>query len=95
MKRAILTPLSFAAVATLAAVAVVVNPKGPPDSLDPDEPDMPKRVTRGGSFLCNEQFCSSYRPSARLGTAPDTGQIHLGFRAAMTDAAWREELKTR
>ena len=25
--------------------------------------------------------------------APDTGQIHLGFRAVMTGAAWREKLK--
>jgi formylglycine-generating enzyme required for sulfatase activity len=72
---------------------VVTNPQGPPDSFEPDEPHMAKRVTRGGSFLCNEQFCSSYRPSARLGTAPDTGQIHPGFRCVMSDAAWREQLK--
>lgn len=70
------------------AASPAENPPGPADSLDPDEPHTPKRVTRGGSFLCNEQFCSSYRPSARLGTAPDTGQIHLGFRCVMSGAAW-------
>jgi formylglycine-generating enzyme required for sulfatase activity len=69
--------------------SVVVDPQGPTDSLDPDEPHMPKRINRGGSFLCNAQYCASYRPSARMKTAPDTGEIHLGFRTVMTDAAWR------
>ena len=71
---------------------VAVNPQGPTESLDPDEPYMPKRVNRGGSFLCNEQFCSSYRPSARMKTSPDTGQNHLGFRAVMSDETWRGKL---
>jgi formylglycine-generating enzyme required for sulfatase activity len=39
------------------------NPQGPPDSFDPDEPGMPKRVTRGGSFLCDASYCASYRPA--------------------------------
>src|SRR5207245_8525933 len=30
------------------------NPQGPPSSFDPREPGMPKRVQRGGSFLCCE-----------------------------------------
>src|SRR6185436_15970273 len=71
----------------------VANPTGPSVSLDPDEPYCPKRVNRGGSFLCNCNFCASYRRSARMKTAPDSGQIHLGFRAVLTDAAWREQLK--
>jgi formylglycine-generating enzyme len=73
--------------------SVVVNPKGPQSSLDPVEPHMPKRVNRGGSFLCNSYYCDSYRPSARMKTAPDTGQIHLGFRTVSGDHAWRESLK--
>ncbi len=40
----------------------------------PTEPGVPegapRRVTRGGSFLCNEAYCMSYRPSARRGTDP-------------------------
>jgi hypothetical protein len=36
-----------------------INPKGPADSLDPDEPGVPKRVTRGGSFLCDASYCAS------------------------------------
>ena len=42
--------------------------------------DPEERVQRGGSFLCNASYCSSYRPSARMGCTPDTGLEHLGFR---------------
>ena len=69
-----------------------VDPKGPSDSWDPSEPGVPvnapKRVTRGGSFLCNEAFCQSYRPSARRGTDPYTSMSHLGFRLVMDPQAW-------
>jgi formylglycine-generating enzyme required for sulfatase activity len=57
-----------------------VNPRGPADSFDPDEPDLPKRVSRGGSYLCSENYCCGYRPSARMKTSPDTGLVHTGFR---------------
>lgn len=70
-----------------------LDPAGPVDSFDPDEPgvpvDAPKRVTRGGSFLCNEDFCLSYRPSARRGTDPYTSMSHLGFRLIMTPEDWQ------
>lgn len=59
---------------------VVVNPKGPSSGLDPDEPLIPKRVVRGGSFLCNASYCSSYRVSARMKSSPDTGLENTGFR---------------
>lgn len=58
----------------------VVNPTGPDASLDPAEPLVPKRVTRGGSFLCHVTYCESYRPAARRGSAVDTGESHIGFR---------------
>ncbi len=58
----------------------VVNPTGPADSWDPQDPYNPKRVTKGGSFLCSNEFCWNYRPSARMATAFDSGQEHLGFR---------------
>lgn len=57
-----------------------INPTGPDQSFDPREPLVPKRVTKGGSFLCSDQYCSNYRPSARMATAYDSGQEHLGFR---------------
>ncbi|WP_337177583.1 formylglycine-generating enzyme family protein [Paludisphaera sp.] len=61
-------------------VAVRDNPRGPAKSYDPEEPYQPKRVTRGGSFLCSSNYCTNYRPSARRGTATDSGMSHLGFR---------------
>jgi hypothetical protein len=45
-------------------------------------------VTRGGSFLCNEDYCVSYRPGARRGTDPYNNMSHLGFRLVMDKDAW-------
>lgn len=56
------------------------NPTGPAQSYDPEEPTVPKRVMRGGSFLCNDSYCSSYRSAARMKSSPDTGLSHTGFR---------------
>ena len=61
--------------------AVTINPKGPSSSYDLRNPDAPEvRVQRGGSFLCNDSYCASYRPAARMACTPDTGQSHTGFR---------------
>lgn len=68
---------------------VVVNPAGPSKSYDPRNPNSPEsRVHRGGSFLCNDSYCASYRPSARMACPPDTGLQHLGFRCVMSEAQW-------
>lgn len=56
------------------------NPTGPDTSYDPDEPELPKRILRGGSFLCAANYCQGYRPTARMKTSPDTGLMHAGFR---------------
>jgi len=56
------------------------NLTGPADSYDPQEPTIPKRVVRGGSFLCNATYCAGYRVSARMKSAPDTGLENTGFR---------------
>ncbi|MFG0273990.1 MAG: formylglycine-generating enzyme family protein [Phycisphaerales bacterium] len=64
--------------------AVSVNPTGPTEARDPRNPWAPdSRVHRGGSFLCTDQYCSSYRPSARMAAPPDTGMEHLGFRVVI------------
>ena len=57
-----------------------VDPKGPSKSYDPDEPFAKKRVIRGGSFLCNESYCTGYRVSRRMKSTEDSGMEHLGFR---------------
>jgi formylglycine-generating enzyme len=58
------------------------NPTGPDSSFDPSEPNplVPKRVTRGGSFLCSDGFCSRYKPYGRGKDEVDSGQSHVGFR---------------
>jgi len=58
----------------------VINPQGSSRSYDPEEPTIRKRVLRGGSFLCHRDYCTGYRVSARMRTAPDTGLSHTGFR---------------
>lgn len=59
---------------------VVRNPTGPSDSLDPAEPKEKKRVHRGGSFLCTEQYCTRYMIGSRGKGEFSTGSNHLGFR---------------
>jgi formylglycine-generating enzyme required for sulfatase activity len=60
------------------------NPQGPEDSFDPDEPGVPKRVQRGGSILCSDQYCTRYLPGARGKGAVDSGANHLGFRCVLS-----------
>ncbi len=60
--------------------SILVDPKGPANSFDPDEQDVQKKVVRGGSFLCNDSYCSGFRVSARMKTSPETSLEHTGFR---------------
>lgn len=64
----------------MAKEMVCPNPTGPLKSFSPVNPYQTERVTKGGSFLCQESYCASYRPSARRGMPPDTGMSHVGFR---------------
>ena len=77
--------------AQLEGKGVVADPEGPVDSYDPEDryapAAAPKRVTRGGSFLCNADYCLSYRPSARRGNDPYNPMSHIGFRLVMDAAA--------
>jgi formylglycine-generating enzyme required for sulfatase activity len=63
-----------------AGTTVIDNPNGPERSNDPARPFVQQRVQRGGSFLCSDEYCTRYRPSARHGGSPDTGMSHVGFR---------------
>lgn len=60
------------------------NPTGPDSSFDPAERGVPKRVMRGGSFLCTDQYCSRYMVGTRGKGEISTGTNHLGFRCVKT-----------
>ena len=49
---------------------------------DPDQPQfrVPRKVIKGGSFLCADNYCLRYRPAARRPQMVDTGMSHIGFR---------------
>jgi formylglycine-generating enzyme required for sulfatase activity len=58
------------------------NPQGPAavTSYDPNEPQTPKRVQRGGSFMCSDLYCIRYLPAGRGKGEPNSAAIHVGFR---------------
>jgi formylglycine-generating enzyme len=60
--------------------SIAIDPRGPGDSFDPQEPGVAKRVQKGGSYLCTDQYCERYIAGARGKGDPDTGTNHLGFR---------------
>jgi formylglycine-generating enzyme len=70
-----------------ASGGVTRNPRGPAASFDPAEPDQPKRVHRGGSFLCTEQYCTRYLMGTRGKGEPSTAANHLGFRCVREPAS--------
>lgn len=69
---------------------VPTNPRGPAieSSFDPAQPQfqIPRRVIKGGSFLCADNYCQRYRPAARRPQMVDTGMSHIGFRTIRRDA---------
>ena len=60
------------------------NPRGPAveASYDLRQPQfrVPRKVIKGGSFLCADSYCLRYRPAARRPQMIDTGMSHIGFR---------------
>ena len=72
----------FSAYSLTPAGEVISNPKGPESSYDPREPLSEKYVTRGGSFLCNDNYCSGYRTARRMGLEKQSSLNHTGFRCA-------------
>jgi formylglycine-generating enzyme required for sulfatase activity len=72
------------------AGGVARNPKGPTNPFDPAEPSEKKKVHRGGSFLCTDQYCSRYMVGTRGKGEVTTGTNHLGFRCVTTTPATRK-----
>jgi sulfatase modifying factor 1 len=63
------------------------NPRGgvKEKSYDPCVPHsfIPRKVMKGGSFLCACNYCRRYRPAARMAQPIDTSTCHLGFRCVV------------
>jgi len=80
--RVLRSPLVFAVYhkQTVSSGAVAVNPAGPADSYDPQEPGVPKRVQKGGSFLCTDQYCTRYMVGSRGKGEVSSATNHVGFR---------------
>ncbi len=72
------------------ACCIPVNPRGGPmeRSYDPHQPKIaiPRKVLKGGSFLCAPNYCLRYRPAARIAEAIDSSTCHLGFRCIVRPA---------
>jgi formylglycine-generating enzyme required for sulfatase activity len=58
----------------------IQNPEGSKVYYDTGEQLAPKHVMRGGSFLCNDSYCSGYRVSRRMSSSRDSSFNHTGFR---------------
>jgi sulfatase modifying factor 1 len=63
------------------------NPRGAArdESFDPGLPQfrIPRKVLKGGSHLCAENYCRRYRPAARFPEPIDTSTSHVGFRCVI------------
>lgn len=59
---------------------VAKNPQGPDAYNDPTDPSQIKRVHRGGSFLCTDQYCTRYMVGTRGKGEVRSAANHLGFR---------------
>jgi sulfatase modifying factor 1 len=66
------------------ACCIPENPLGGPETGSYDEctpsVSIPRKVVKGGSFLCAPNYCRRYRPAARHAQPIDTGMSHVGFR---------------
>ena len=60
------------------------NIKGASTCYNPSNPFEKQYVMKGGSFLCHDSYCASYRISARMGVSIDSGSDHTGFRTVVT-----------
>lgn len=61
-----------------------INPKGATKSYNPNNPYLDEKIIKGGSFLCSDSYCASYRASSRMGTSLDSSSEHVGFRTVAT-----------
>jgi sulfatase modifying factor 1 len=71
-----------------------IDPRGPGSegSFDHAQPaiHVPRKVVKGGSFLCAPSYCRRYRPAARHAQMVDTGMSHIGFRCIRREPTQQE-----
>jgi formylglycine-generating enzyme required for sulfatase activity len=75
--------------------AIARNPAGPGDSLDPQEPGAAKRVVKGGSYLCTDQYCARYLVGSRGKAEVTSGTSNLGFRLVRSHGSARRDSSAR
>jgi formylglycine-generating enzyme len=72
-----------------------LNPRivSPEKSYDLAQPQfrIPRKVVKGGSFLCAPNYCLRYRPAARQPQMIDTGMSHIGFRCIVRSEQTSDE----
>jgi formylglycine-generating enzyme required for sulfatase activity len=58
-------------------------------SLDPAQSQfaIPRKVVKGGSFLCAPNYCRRFRPAARHAQMVDSGMSHIGFRCVLRQSS--------
>ncbi len=59
------------------------NPGGPLRAYNPNNIYIQEKVINGGSFLCNQSYCNSYRISSKMVSSTDSSLEHLGFRTVL------------
>jgi formylglycine-generating enzyme len=62
----------------------VLNPSGADSAYNPSNPRIQERVIKGGSFLCSDMYCASYRISSRMSSSEDSSFEHVGFRTVIS-----------
>lgn len=67
----------------VATGTTITNPKGADKPYNPNNPYAQEKVIKGGSFLCSDSYCASYRISSRMGTSMDSSSEHVGFRTVV------------
>lgn len=63
---------------------IAKDPQGPSEPYDPAEPGAKKKVQRGGSFLCTDQYCTRYMVGTRGKGEYRSASNHIGFRCVKT-----------
>ncbi|WP_421824652.1 formylglycine-generating enzyme family protein [Flagellimonas oceanensis] len=63
---------------------IIKNPNGASQPFNASNPLAKEKVIKGGSFLCSDSYCASYRISARMASSPDSSMEHLGFRTVLS-----------